>query len=1324
MTNQSFGHSRPTPAVPCDAPPALSQPQGLRRTSSTSSPSFSPDLRMLPICEPADKHNKAPPPPARFNRSWTWESWKAWLRRCWDRTRWHHKKELDRVIRLRGSPSDWRHSSLDFDRCGAIYAIYHCPSGRLYVGSTINEIWERARHHWWSRFREDDLFHDALSGDVDPFSSIVIPLEWIREEDYHRPGAPRKAVNAAFRRVALPREQFWVARLGTMWPQGWNSTIPGRPVRRWIARQPQNSLQGEVDPSIAAWDPEAWLTMWHRDQAAALAHMAGRPKADIRLALHHVQAREHGDPNRPNLSAGPQDHPNAVPTQSPVEALFQLLRQRKQDPPARQFLRFKYTHNSARDLQLREVLRDPTVYSKHPDPEVAAAIMLSERFEPQIQALLFNYAEAATELNIQQALTDTLADCKCRECFALLRPGDLGPDGHVCTFDTSHLKWPYLQNLTERGKKFRLPKDAASVAEELDQALQHYLRWATKDCENPRRLQQFQEWADTVRSVALSNWRRAQSKKAMGEMDGYPGLRKAISEARTHLLFVHDDRAPHGLFIFCKRWYQRNMAEYLNNSSVFQPVAESWPQVAARLKSQLAPLGFEVGTGVPYNYGCWKPKKSKFRYIAGTRKATADEKPAPPQPAPPADKPKADDIPRSPTYHLSKALVTIYKHAIRTIEELDTIREREVGFKCFWSIDSANAFSRLARLNASFIVAHGMATHDFTTMYTSFDQETMVKNLMEALTEAQQFEGSKCPEEAAAPSLCLKGWTFGDGWSLPEVEAMARLTIGSAFTVNGGQVRRQCLGLPMGLPEAPQLVALALYPIEKRFALATRPCGVICRFIDDFFSSGTQPPPPELYGMDYHLTSTSPTQVEYLGVRATIKEGRLHTTLFDREEDYPFHIVRYPEWSTTAPKTQLAGVLIGRFVNCQDACTYVADFQASVSNVVRHALWRGYPAGVIVTTWSRFLHRKWQATDIRKAELFAWFKKLLAYQQAKGIRPGGPDPRQAQQPIWPAPEDPEFQRFFGYPANAAKHPNARNPFSSHHSGPANNDPHTAAPHATRPDHVEHHQPRQTSQHRAHSSPQHTEIPPTKQRSRNGMTWTSSWRNSLRTAFPTSAAPNQHLSPHQSAPPISQGAAPLLSAAIMQQRAPSLRGIQAFFNPESPPYSAPRRHLGPWFGSTTTSRPCSSPPWRLQCNLLSLLTKPPGQLQCNLSPSPPGRPQFTLRPSPPGRSQLNLSLSPPGRYSKLRPVPPGHGQCNRSPPPPARLLQPQHQWRPPGRDQNFHFHQGPVSAFSATRWSPSTMTACRSSLRHACLPEAPPHGPLSRGAKYPHPQGFR
>ena len=102
------------------------------------------------------------------------------MQRCWDRTKWRDKKEINRVLRLREKDLAQKHMSFTnvssmFQESGAIYAIYHFTSGRWYVGQTVSTIDKRAQGHWWGRFRDSDAFHQALGLEESPFCFIALP---------------------------------------------------------------------------------------------------------------------------------------------------------------------------------------------------------------------------------------------------------------------------------------------------------------------------------------------------------------------------------------------------------------------------------------------------------------------------------------------------------------------------------------------------------------------------------------------------------------------------------------------------------------------------------------------------------------------------------------------------------------------------------------------------------------------------------------------------------------------------------------------------------------------------------------------------------------------------------------------------------------------------------------------------------------------------------------------------------------------------------------------------------------------------------------------
>jgi len=410
---------------------------------------LAPDLRPLPLPEPYDKHDPHPSRNQRHQDAWTWDAWRDWLFNAASQ-KWH-KPSIRRVLKLRDQ--DPANRSMDFTKTadlwtkqGWIYGLFHFATGRWYVGQTIREYWVRAQQHWHSRKRLTDVLHNALANEISPFAFVVFPLEKVAEELYQC--RTRDATQRRFRLFATERERYWVGRLNSLWPQGFNSAFPGKPVSAWVQRSwrcpaPDRMELNEEEINEVGRQVSSWLKRLHSEGSAALREMRNWDKAKLRESLDWIQAHVPQRERRANLI-------------SVETALIEQLRDRKANPRARHYLKFLYGNQEACHLMLRNVLRDPEVYSKHPEPEVAAAIMVCDKFRPQLQAMLCNYAKVAQELDLEKALHDSLQDCRCGRTLWKPDPSCQNGEGHVVMADTRNLKWPYLRTMVHRGSKFGL----------------------------------------------------------------------------------------------------------------------------------------------------------------------------------------------------------------------------------------------------------------------------------------------------------------------------------------------------------------------------------------------------------------------------------------------------------------------------------------------------------------------------------------------------------------------------------------------------------------------------------------------------------------------------------------------------------------------------------------------------------------------------------------------------------------------------------------------------------------------------------------------------
>jgi len=264
--------------------------------------------------------------------------------------RWY-KPDIKKKLRLRDQDPANRGANLSdvaatWNKSGWIYGLFHFASGRWYVGQTIRRYWLRAQEHWYQRKTMKDLLHFALANESSPFSFVVFPLEHIPKENYIDDDWETAKEN--FRHFATPRERYWVGRLNSLWPQGFNSSYPGKPVSAWVRRQwqlpePDRMVLTPDAEDAVARRVQHWLDRLHHDGGAALKEMQSWEKDTLRETLDWIQQNVPARERRANLIA--------VET-----ALIDALREKLACRPKRHFLKVTFLNNQAAHLQLPHVL--------------------------------------------------------------------------------------------------------------------------------------------------------------------------------------------------------------------------------------------------------------------------------------------------------------------------------------------------------------------------------------------------------------------------------------------------------------------------------------------------------------------------------------------------------------------------------------------------------------------------------------------------------------------------------------------------------------------------------------------------------------------------------------------------------------------------------------------------------------------------------------------------------------------------------------------------------------------------------------------------------
>ena len=147
----------------------------------------------------------------------------------------------------------------------------------------------------------------------------------------------------------------------------------------------------------------------------------------------------------------------------------------------------------------------------------------------------------------------------------------------------------------------------------------------------------------------------------------------------------------------------------------------------------------------------------------------------------------------------------------------------------------------------------------------------------------------------------------------------------------------KCRIFRMGTNCAPLLADIFLYSYEADFIQSLLSTGkkqlasrfkFTYRYIDDVLSINN-PEFKNLIGQMYPAeleikdTTENTTSASYLDLLLSIeRDGQLHTSIYDKRDDFNFHITTFPFLSSNIPSSLAYGVFISQLIRYARACSY------------------------------------------------------------------------------------------------------------------------------------------------------------------------------------------------------------------------------------------------------------------------------------------------------------------------------------------------------------------------------------------------------------------
>ena len=235
---------------------------------------------------------------------------------------------------------------------------------------------------------------------------------------------------------------------------------------------------------------------------------------------------------------------------------------------------------------------------------------------------------------------------------------------------------------------------------------------------------------------------------------------------------------------------------------------------------------------------------------------------------------------------------------------------------------------------------------DFSTLYTTIPHQKLKDRLTSIIRNAFIFKKGnrryKYLVLGHEETYFVKELSDSKNkYSEDDIIKMLEFLVENIFVVFAGKVFQQTVGIPMGTNRAPLLADLFLYSYEADFVQSLLSTGKkhlasrfnpTYRYIDDVLSINNtefehflgQINPAELEIKDTTESTTSASDLDLL--LSIGRDGQLHTSIYDKRDDFNFHITNFPFLSSNIPSSPAYDVFISQLIRYARACSSYGCF--------------------------------------------------------------------------------------------------------------------------------------------------------------------------------------------------------------------------------------------------------------------------------------------------------------------------------------------------------------------------------------------------------------
>jgi hypothetical protein len=386
-------------------------------------------------------------------------------------------------------------------------------------------------------------------------------------------------------------------------------------------------------------------------------------------------------------------------------------------------------------------------------------------------------------------------------------------------------------------------------------------------------------------------------------------------------------------------------------STVFKRATESKEEILRRHEEFNRRMNLGHKDVLPYLYGLPKMHKSppKLRFISGV----SNPKPLNPQ---------EDDLteverrhaqstnkPHCSTTAASKEVTIQLQRIMNTLKAKDDQLFLDQGYRRYWVVNNMDDVFIDMKKNRRLLEGKKPRTFDFTTMYTCLPHETILTNVRKAICEAKEYSRQRFMDNEVHNTDVL------DDISTDHLMELVTFIVSNSYVCNNPDegVLQQDIGIPMGTNSAPAIANLTLYVTEAEYIDSivrdnqtdiAKLHSFTFRLIDDLRCFDIEPPSCLRYGLEWSETTSPDGSVTFLGSKIQPRaNGSFEVSVFDKQKEWKFPVVKYPHFSSNVPEHQAIGIVKGQLYRFRTICNSIKAFKDAVQSLALQLCKREYP---------------------------------------------------------------------------------------------------------------------------------------------------------------------------------------------------------------------------------------------------------------------------------------------------------------------------------------------------------------------------------------------